>query len=66
MNKQVLPLKEILTSFIIKKGVRGQVFEIFHLKMNKMLPREGDIQFKVSQIYSGKIRTGMQYLSCGI
>ena len=30
--------------------------------MKTILPRKGNIQFKVSQISSGRIRTGMQYL----
>lgn len=40
----------------MRKGVRGQILETFHLKNETGLPREGNIQFKVSQVEGGKNR----------
>lgn len=46
--------------------VKFQIVETFHLKMNIMVSREGNIQFKVSQIYNSQVGIGVLYLSCGI
>lgn len=34
--------------------------------MNMMVPREGNIQFNVSQTYNSQVGTGVPYLLCGI